>query len=500
MRKFQLSFIFLFFVFLALPVVSIALFGGAGSYGRFAKSSLPSAQSFFAKHKARKQAADHIFQASPMKKAAISAKGELTYALGAVNTNTVISGEGDWLFVKAQFEPYRCENRKHLKRGLERLEVIASVAEISDIEVLFSISPNKYSIYPDKSGALGVNFSDCYHESLLLVRDTIANYRAQNVILFHSALEKARADGMHVFRENDTHWTSAGGLYALAALSSHYLKDDLLSYLRTQKQKPEKNASISDMGNSMLLISRNDFDSVPSKIVVNKVSQRMSKESGRMLAIHDSFFAGVRPTLSKFFPKLRTNHFAKEINKLRTSLATHDNVLVNLVERNIFKHIQSSALGWNSPLGKEILKRNAAIASGCFTNDDDDWLSSYRDKLQMVNITENKLGNVFVPTNTDPVIAADISGINHNGVVCVEVDMAIETNSTFGVFMANKSWPGSGPKWVPGRSIEKRLKAGSHKVQLLLPIGEDDDAIRIDPIDKKQSFIINGIKIKPYKE
>ena len=495
MRKFQLSFVVLFFVFLTLPVVSIGLFGGAGSYGNFAKSSLPSVQSFFAKHKARKQAADHIFQASPMKKAAVSAKGELTYALGAVNTNRVFSGEGDWLFFKAQFEPYRCENRRYLKRSLERLDVIASVAEVSDIDVLFSVSPNKYSIYPDKSGALGVNFSDCYHESLLLVRDTIANYRAKNVILFHDALEKARADGIHVFRENDTHWTSAGGLYALAALSSYYLNDDLLSYLRAQKQKPKKTDSKSDMGNTMLLISRNDFNSVPAEIVVNKVSQRMSKESGKILVIHDSFFASVRPMLNKFFPKLKTNHFSTEVGKLSSDLAAYDKVLVNIVERNIFNLIQRPTLGWNSPLGKEILKRNAAIVSDCFINDDDDWLSTYRDKLQMVNINENELGNVFVPTNTDPIIVADISGIDHKGSICLEVDVAIETGSTFEIFLAGKSWPGPGRKWVPGRSIEKRLKAGSHKVQLLLPIGEDDDAVRIDPFGKKQSFTINGIKL-----
>lgn len=159
-------------------------------------------------------------------------KGWLDYHLFAMtDAKGVYVGRNGWLFDSRSIDDFRkkgCSQRRHIQRLAQDLDAAARIAEISGRRLLFSVAPDKATIYPEFVGDLPKE-PDCGQSlyDLLLVehkRRPISGF-----VPLDRRLQQAKNDLRLLYDQTGAYWNDSGAAVAaqelLAQLFPHGAAD-----------------------------------------------------------------------------------------------------------------------------------------------------------------------------------------------------------------------------------------------------------------------------------
>ena len=109
-RRLNILTVLAFCLFLALPLGLLWGFGAVAPYGQKDFTAFPEAKKLLhGSPKARKELSSALFERSPATVFAIRTHNAALYRVtGTIDTDTIVSGEGEWLFFKQQFWDGKC--------------------------------------------------------------------------------------------------------------------------------------------------------------------------------------------------------------------------------------------------------------------------------------------------------------------------------------------------------------------------------------------------------
>jgi hypothetical protein len=70
--------------------------------------------------------------------------------IGYVETTTVVSGKGEWLFYRPEFRDGACIEFDKVAGYFRQLQVLIDMARASGLDMRIALSPNKSTIYPEQ--------------------------------------------------------------------------------------------------------------------------------------------------------------------------------------------------------------------------------------------------------------------------------------------------------------------------------------------------------------
>jgi hypothetical protein len=252
-------------------------------------------------------------------------------------------------------------------------------------------------------------------------------------------------------------------------------------------------ATTSDLGNTMLLLKNRDQNIVPVKGELDKFRQTNPLPQGSVLILHDSFYVKISPYIAKRL------HNVRDSEKISDNIADKDFIIVNMAERSFPRHLTNRTMGWESPLGEEILRQNAEKAKSCAWENSDNWFERDNPKFVRYSNLVRLTDGWVEPKNADPTLVFNVSELDKKRGICIELDLETPIDGKFEVFLQSREWPEQGGAWVGGRSIVKSIAKGENKVQIVVPISSDTRYIRVDPIGTKTKFKLNSAKLVSYE-
>jgi hypothetical protein len=448
----------LFLAFLVIPVGTLSLLG----YSSWAENPPHladiSAQKLVSPSKKyRAQIAREAVIGSPVAMAAITTRSQLDLAIGYVHTARVISGVRGWFFYVPEFE---CQPVSDAQQGVDTVETYRYLASIANVDLRYSVSPDKPVIYPEKLGDLRDTLAACKLEFAKSWRILAARSGA-GIIDPLPDLVAASQKGLTYFT-TDTHWNHWGAITAVRQLTRIYAGADPGVW-------EVKYGQHFDMPSGLMRMLRVEA-SEPGDHYYSYVTERIQPLVGTgidAVVIGDSFYSVATPYLTGLFGKRPI------IGKIpEGTFATKPRrILINSVERAFFDRLKDrSATAWLTPLHAAILRWNAEKTASCVFHDVD--VST----LPIFNMT---------PSGRDFAASGDAA-------ILVKLPAAPEPCFRF-------SMENDGPSQIFLPSPDNTYREGLSVIggsSMALALGDDysGKTIRIDPIPGREN--IRGLKIE----
>jgi hypothetical protein len=341
-----------FLAVMLAPLVTLGLGGAVAPYGQKPLAQFPSIKdALLGVGQSLDRFGKALIDRSAATKQAIILKNLAAYYLGNfVDTETIIFGRDGWLFFKDEFI---CVNPEQLSSALTHLDDMVDAAKAAGLELIFSISPDKATIYPEYLHPLAKRSWACKPENNRVWRSLLAQHPA---IIDHAIpilAEKKRDPDAKLFFKTDTHWTEFGASFAArqvidAAGSQGVLPDP--------RPTGEKRARATDMLNQMLLVPGSEsFDTI-DMAVESGLAVRAGVPTRRTVVLHDSFYYVLHATLVPNFPQV-SFFYIDDVESYRKAIAGAERIVVNSVERVFIARASGGSLSWDGPLGREIAMR-----------------------------------------------------------------------------------------------------------------------------------------------
>ncbi|MDD6188765.1 MAG: hypothetical protein PUB32_04200 [Clostridiales bacterium] len=282
--------------------------------------------------------AGHFFLRQEM----ISANNAVTALLGASAEEDVILGSGGWLYYAETLPGYTGTERlsdAELRAAAKNLSLMQEYCEASGADFLFTIAPNKNSLYPGNMPDYGAAAAERDAQRLLALcggmnidcLDLFKVFEAQDEVLYFA---------------HDSHWNSQGAALAADSINAAFGRES--AYF-----DGDFSASVPHTGDlfEMLYPAGKDKETDPQyspAIELEYEGSGVRPDSisivahgggeGRLLAYRDSFGNNLYPYLADGF---ETARFSRATSYDLTGAGSVDCVLIELVERNIDYLVQN---------------------------------------------------------------------------------------------------------------------------------------------------------------
>jgi len=354
MRLLNIFTIAAFAIFVCGPLLSVLIFG----YSKYAQkapawSTVNLSKLLEPDGKYRSTTAKNLVLNSPFSIMAIRAKSILDYRIfGFVNSSNVISGTGSWLFYKPQFD-WQCDQGEMFETMLWHIEAMRVVARGANIDLRFSVSPDKSSVYADKLGGRAQSIAACKLQGSAKWRQIVRKVHS-SVIDHWVALQESEYEAP-LYYLTDTHWNELGQALALRQLILNFGgKDPGLPELG-QKVETKRQT---DMLRILRLAATEDAPEFP-EFWSTKYKGKLIKNENTLI-LHDSFYHELRDKLLSIFENAEMIHVDQIDKNLIQRIAsdTLERILVNSVERYFFDRLSSGALSWNSHFATMLINQN----------------------------------------------------------------------------------------------------------------------------------------------
>ena len=301
---------------------------------------------------------DAALERSVVTRMAISLKNTVNYKLRQVDTDTVISGHGKWLFYKGDFWDGKCLDAATLSRLLAQVDAFADMGKVAGLEVIVAVSPDKSWIYPENLPSYFRRYWSCKTKSSALWR-RLAKTQVPSLVDHGVPLltAKNKGDTARLFFYTDSHWTPYGAALGFRQLLKVAFPSAPVDAAPLHVRGIDYRNT--DMGNRMLLLRGLE----PYRQIYDGVANAVRDEA-RTVVVLDSFYALLLDQISHVFrnsvviPNNREDLFAK-------SLVSADRLIIATVERSFFIHLSSIAFRPTGSLVQSILARNTEAAKGC---------------------------------------------------------------------------------------------------------------------------------------
>jgi len=353
----------LFALFLAAPVVVLLIFGPTDSYGR-PQTRFPAVGKVLLGKKGRfDQFGDAVLERSAVRRLAIQLRNWTSYRIvGFVENDHVVSGNGSWLFYRAEFAGGRCLDEGEVGKALRSLAVLVDIAQAAGIDMIVSISPDKSTIYPDALSPTIRGYWKCRIENIAALRRIIR--REIPLVIDHAdplLAEKARNPDIPLYYATDTHWTPYGSATALRQLLASVYPNAEIPPVHLSGSVQVKSTDLSRL---LLLPMKEEAVAVKPLRAEDLGSAIRDPRALHTLIVHDSFYGSLEQQLRDLFsPSVVMRHIGEE-DDLGADTMAADRIIVNVVERTLLMRLARN-LSWGDVLPSAIVQRNMRRAEGC---------------------------------------------------------------------------------------------------------------------------------------
>lgn len=268
---------------------------------------------------------------------------------GTSNLDSVVVGKDNWLYYSSTLDNYLGKNlmsQRAIFNTLNNLEITQEYLNANKIDFLFTIAPNKNTLYPEympyyysqreSENSNLKNFTSALEGSKLNYCDLLTVLESSDEVLYH---------------EQDSHWNNKGALIAYNQILDSLGKEhnnyenaqasrkknfygDLGKMLYPATQQPEYNYEY-DINQTYSYVT-------PTKSVEEAIiSTQNDKATGRLYMYRDSFGNALLPYFANAY---NSAYFTKTfpVNlALDTMVQKSDTVVFEIAERNLIWFAQS---------------------------------------------------------------------------------------------------------------------------------------------------------------
>jgi hypothetical protein len=351
----------LFILFLLAPVATLLAFGAVEDYGRAHTKFPPIGKVLLGKKDRFDQFGSAVLDRSIMQRLAVQVRSWASYrVVGFVDNGHLFSGNDGWLFHYGEFNGGRCIDERAIE---QRLRVVASVVDIgraAGIDMVFSMSPDKSSVYPEALNGTVRGYWKCRAENIAALRRLIA--RVLPDLIDHTGplrAEKARHPDIPLYFRTDTHWTRYGGAVALRQLLAALYPDAQIPPARWSGATAGRRTDLA----KMLLLPIEEQGPVAEPLIARDLALPVDRAAIETLIIHDSFYRMIGPEIRDAFPDPMTTLDFTQSGRLRADGVSADRLIINTVERRFL--LDRDLLTWDEDIPIAIMKRNMERAQAC---------------------------------------------------------------------------------------------------------------------------------------
>ncbi|MCF1504741.1 hypothetical protein L0F51_13375 [Afifella sp. H1R] len=356
-----------FVLFLLAPLASLAAFGPQRT------NSAPERPFIWhkmlqSKDRYRNQIVTQLVNRTMARHLASQARSFFDYSVfDAVDTDSVISGAGDWLFYKYQFGPRQCLGDEEVTAALDTLEALRAVAEGAGIRFVVSVSPDKSVAEPEHLGLRAGALAGCKLEAAARWRAIARDLGAP--VIDHLEAMRDVDPSKDLYFATDTHWNELGQAAAMRQLTK--------ALFGTDPGLPEADQAVpvakpTDLRTSMLSLPELEVTDTFPAYWAGPFTQAAGGGLAQVLVLHDSFYIAAADKTRILFPGATDLEIDKigtdggETEALLAALSRRPSLfLINSVERRFFLRVREGPFNWQSPIGQGLLRVNQETARSC---------------------------------------------------------------------------------------------------------------------------------------
>lgn len=351
----------LFILFLLGPVAALLVFGAVDNYGRAQTKFPPLGKVLLGKKGRFEQLGDAVLERSILQRTAILASNWIGYrVVGFVDNENLVSGNDGWLFYRRELNGGRCIDEQDTARRLRVVAAVIDIGRAAGIDMVFSMSPDKSTIYPEQLSSTVRGYWKCRIESSATLRRLIA--RELPDIIDHTGplrAEKARHPDIPLYYKTDTHWTHFGGALALRQLLAALYPD---AHIPPPHWSGAAAPWRTDLA-KMLLLPIEEQGPVADPLLVRALELPRDRKPIETLIMHDSFYLVIKPQILDVFPDPVTMLIFDRSDQLRANGLSADRLIINVVERKFL--LDRDLMTWDEDIPIAIVQRNMQRARDC---------------------------------------------------------------------------------------------------------------------------------------
>ena len=261
------------------------------------------------------------------------------------NVSGVMDGTDGWLYYSSTLSDYRGEDvmtDRELYNLAHNIGIVQEYAESKGMGFVFTIAPNKNTLYPEYMP---------YYKSQILNADHSAKLLAPYLedVNYLDLFQMFENTDEVLYLKRDSHWNNKGAYMAYEAMM------DMLELPHEALAEPEKRKAENGDLNKMLYsfygpLEENYYYDLPGNFVYEKegatvedgwIVTNNSAGSGSLLMFRDSFANTLIPFFSERF---ETAYYSKGMpNALERFVETYgpDQLIIQKVERNISDYLDN---------------------------------------------------------------------------------------------------------------------------------------------------------------
>ncbi|MEL6725962.1 MAG: hypothetical protein AAFP81_04955 [Pseudomonadota bacterium] len=457
-----------FSAFLIAPVLSVLGFGyDPEAENAVTRDEIELGSLIQADRTYRDDIIDRALQNSPVGMNAIRLRNWVDYSIiGFVETDQVISGEGDWLYYVPSFEGGECVERRRIEWAIDKVEAFSKVAEAAGIQFVFSVSPDKAVAVESRLGTRASLAAGCKISNAREWRH-YARTIGSSIVDHLDAFEDPTLTDEIYFR-TDTHWNEFGGALAVRQLASRLIEKDVgLPTLGSG----ERVSIDTDLRTGMLRLPiQEDTESFP-EFWETQFPDRVGAGVTDAVILHDSFYKKITKPLMILFPDgalFDLNH--PQPDALQSAIANRPkHLVVNSVERRMIPRLVSQNYSWNSPMGKGLVEANRSIAQGC------DYSPIDTRELELSNMSAEPSSGRFL-TQRDPKLYLRLKDTARRP--CIKIQFSTSSSTVSQLFLPTGAEGGV----REGLSVKFFDETGPDRsIELVLPEEFSNSKVRFDP-------------------
>ncbi len=215
------------------------------------------------------------------------------------DTVAVHVGRQGWLYSRKSIEDYQkqaCDDQLLIDRMALELHALDHILASSGRQFVFTVAPNKSSIYPEYLGFIPSGGS-CGRSRYDLLLEAFARHPLKNFIRLENRLLNAKAANKWLYNPSGTHWNDLGARVAARAIREQVLQD--VAHQRAFDHLQNNTGHHVDLARRMLGL----FTEVEDNAVIRLTS---SKAFARPDAVFygDGYSKNLAPYLSQIFGRL----------------------------------------------------------------------------------------------------------------------------------------------------------------------------------------------------
>jgi len=278
----------------------------------------------------------------------VSSFSKLKYRLFNVSfEEQVIAGDDGWLYFSKTLDDYLGKNvftEKELKDFEKTLSLIDEYAEKNGAEFIFTVAPNKNSIYPENMPyyyVQGVNKSNL---------DLLNEYLADKSYYYNTTEALDTSIGL-IYHKTDTHWNNLGAAQCYNGLMEKLNKEHIdyidIGYSVQNIWKADLNTMLfpdEELYDEQIVFDFEDKFEYTSRYRSAEdinISTECLDAEGSLLMFRDSFTNALLPLIANNYRRCTfTRVVPYRISELEKD--SYDTVVIEIAERNLRNIIESA--------------------------------------------------------------------------------------------------------------------------------------------------------------